>query len=297
MPDLDVNTLTDAVLAQMDATPDPRLKEIAAAAVRHMHAFAVEVNLTPAEWLKGIEFLTAVGHMCTPIRSEFILLSDVLGLSAMVNALHGKDAHDSTDTSLLGPFFRENAPKLPLGAQIVANPTAPEIVLWGRVTDGAGTPIPGAEIQVWQTNEHGLYDLQANDPSVMDMRAAFNADANGRYYFRTVRPLGYSIPMDGPVGTLVHAQARHGFRPSHIHMMVTAPGHRELVTALYFGDDDHIDSDTVFGVSRSLVVQAAPDPAAPLPLPAVRFDFRLSAAEAGTTRVGADPAAISRAAE
>ncbi len=297
MPDLDVNTLTDAVLAQMADTPDPRLKEIAAAAVRHLHAFAQEVNLTPAEWLKGIEFLTAVGHMCTPIRSEFILLSDVLGLSAMVNALHSKDAHDSTDTSLLGPFFRENAPKLPLGAQIVANPTTQEIVLWGQVTDGAGTPIPNAEIQVWQTNEHGAYDLQANDPSVMDMRAAFNADADGNYHFRTVRPLGYSIPMDGPVGALVHAQARHGFRPSHVHIMVTAPGHRELVTALYFGDDDHIDSDTVFGVSQSLVVQAAPDPAAPLPLPAVRFDFRLSAAEAGTTRVGADPSTISRAAE
>ncbi len=295
MPDLDANSLTDAVLAQMADTPDPRLREIAAAAVRHLHAFAQEVNLTPAEWLKGIEFLTAVGHMCTPIRSEFILLSDVLGLSAMVNALHSQDAHDSTDTSLLGPFFRENAPRLPLGAQIVANPSAPEIVLWGKVTDGAGTPIPNAEVQVWQTNEHGAYDLQVNDPSVMDMRAAFTADANGNYHFRTVRPLGYSIPMDGPVGALVHAQARHGFRPSHIHFLVTAPGHRELVTALYFGDDDHIDSDTVFGVSRSLVVSAAPDPAAPLPLPAVRFDFRLSAAEAGTTRVGADPSTLTPA--
>lgn len=295
MQDLDENTATDAALAQMANTADPRLKQIMDAAVRHLHAFAREVDLTPAEWLTGIEFLTKVGHACTPIRQEFILLSDILGLSAVVNALHDKKARElGTQSSLLGPFYREGAPELPLGAQIVANPTAPEITIYGQVTDNDGTPLPGALVQIWQTSEHGLYDLQEQDGAAMDMRGNFRCDAQGRYHFRTVRPLGYSIPMDGPVGALVERQQRAGFRPSHIHVLIGAEGHRELVTALYFGDDPHIDSDTVFGVSASLVVAAQDDAASPIPgLRAVHYDFRLAKAAAGETgRVGADPGAL-----
>lgn len=295
MQDLDENTATDAALAQMANTADPRLKQIMDAAVRHLHAFAREVDLTPAEWLTGIEFLTKVGHACTPIRQEFILLSDILGLSAVVNALHDKKARElGTQSSLLGPFYREGAPELPLGAQIVANPTAPEIIIYGQVTDNDGTPLPAALVQVWQTSEHGLYDLQEQDGAAMDMRGNFRADDQGRYHFRTVRPLGYSIPMDGPVGELVQRQQRAGFRPSHIHVLIGAEGHRELVTALYFGDDPHIDSDTVFGVSASLVVEATDDPASPIPgLQAVHYDFRLARAAPGETgRVGADPGAL-----
>jgi hydroxyquinol 1,2-dioxygenase len=300
MKDLDEFTVTEAALAQMAATPNARLKEIADAAVRHLHAFAREVNLTPAEWLAGIGFLTEVGKACTPIRQEFILLSDVLGLSAVVNALHDKHARElGTQSSLLGPFYREGAPDLPLGACIVRDPTVPLITIYGRVTDNDGHPVPNALIQVWQTNEHGLYDLQAAEHEQMDMRANFRADVEGRYHFRTVRPLGYSIPMDGPVGRMVQQQKRHGFRPSHIHILIGAPGYRELVTALYFADDDHIDSDTVFGVSGSLVVQAVDDPNAPIPgLKAVRYDFRLArAAEGEMGRVGADPSKIAAAAE
>nr|WP_283949574.1 dioxygenase [Limobrevibacterium gyesilva] len=283
----------------MANTPDARLKQIMDAAVRHLHAFAREVNLTPAEWLKGITFLTEVGHMCTPIRAEFILLSDVMGLSALVNALHDKTAPEKgTDTSLLGPFYREGAPQLKPGDSILSETAAPEIVLYGRVLDAGGQGIPDATVQVWQTNEHGQYDLQARSSEQMDMRGCFTTDADGNYHFRTVRPLGYMVPMDGPVGKLVRAQGRHGYRPSHIHFLVGAAGYRELVTALYFADDDHIDSDTVFGVSRSLVVSAKADPQAPLDLPAVRYDFRLSrAAEAGESRVGADPSKIVKAAE
>ncbi len=301
MQDLDEFTVTDAALAQMANTPDPRLKQIMDAAVRHLHAFAREVDLTPAEWLTGIQFMTAVGQACTPIRQEFILLADIMGLSAVVNALHDKKARElGTQSSLLGPFYREGAPELPLGELIADNPAAPIITLYGQVTDNAGTPLPHALIQVWQTSEDGLYDLQENDGSQMDLRANFRADAEGRYHFRTVRPLGYSIPMDGPVGALVKMQNRHGFRPSHIHMLIGAKGHRELVTALYFGDDPHIDSDTVFGVSGSLVVQAKDDPDSPIPgLQAVRYDFRLAKAVEGETgRVGADPGALMpRAAE
>lgn len=300
MRDLDEFTVTDEALAQMAGTPNPRLKEIADAAVRHLHAFAREVNLTPEEWLTGIQFLTAVGQACTPLRQEFILLSDVLGLSAVVNALHDRKARElGSQSSLLGPFFREGAPELPLGAQIVENRTAPEIVVYGQVTANDGTPIPNALIQVWQTSERGLYDLQERQGDDMDMRGIFRTDAEGRYYFRTVRPLGYSIPMDGPVGELVKKQARHGMRPSHIHCLIGAEGYRELVTALYFGDDPNIDSDTVFGVSQSLVVEAKDDPASPIPgLRAVHYDFRLAKAAPGESgRVGADPTKLMKAAE
>jgi catechol 1,2-dioxygenase/hydroxyquinol 1,2-dioxygenase len=292
MVDLDEFTVTDATLEQMAGTTNPRLKQIMAAAVRHMHAFVREVELTPAEWIQGLQFLTAVGQACTSVRQEFILLSDVLGVSAVVNALHDRKAKElGSQSSLLGPFFREGAPELPLGAQIVEKPTAEELVVHGQVADTHGAPIPGALIQVWQTSERGLYDLQERNGESMDMRGNFRTDAQGRYHFRTVRPKGYSIPMDGPVGELVHAQHRHGMRPSHIHMLIGADGHRELVTALYFGDDDYIDSDTVFGVSGSLVVDAKDDPASPVKgLRAVRYDFRLAKADPGESgRVGADP--------
>lgn len=295
MQDLNETTITDAVLEQMARTNDARLRQIMEAAVRHLHNFAREVNLTPAEWLTGIRFLTEVGHACTPIRQEFILLSDVLGVSALVNALHDKTAAElGTQTSLLGPFYREKAPDLPLGACIVANPTIDPITIHGQVTDKQGNPIPGARVEVWQTDEHGLYDLQKNGGAAMDMRGNFTCDDQGRYHFRTVRPLGYSIPLDGPVGRLVQAQSRHGFRPSHVHILISAPGYRELVTALYFGDDDHIGSDTVFGVSKSLVVQAGNDPDSPIPgLQSVRYDFQLGRdANAAMGRLGADPSAV-----
>jgi hydroxyquinol 1,2-dioxygenase len=295
MQDLDEFSATDAALAQMAATPDPRLKEIADAAVRHLHAFAREVDLTPAEWLTGIAFLTQVGKACTPVRQEFILLSDVLGVSAVVNALHDKKARElGTQSSLLGPFYREGSPELALGDCIVRNPSAEQIVMYGQVIDNDGAPIPHALVQVWQTSEHGLYDLQMQDHDVMDLRASFRCDEQGRYHFRTVRPLGYPIPMDGPVGQMVRAQNRHGFRPAHIHFLIGGEGFRELVTALYFGDDDHIDSDTVFGVSGSLVITAADDPASPVPgLKAVHYDFRLARAVEGEMgRVGADPSRL-----
>lgn len=303
MQDLDSNQITDAVLAQMSGTPNERLREVMAAAVRHLHDFAREVELTPEEWLAGVAFLSAVGQACTPHRQEFILLSDVLGLSRLVNAMHDAKGREAagTETSLLGPFFREGAPEFAPGESIARRAAGPEMVVFGQVTDAGGRPVPGATVDVWQTDAEGLYDLQADDPSAMDMRGRFTCDAEGRYSLRTLRPLGYSIPMDGPVGALVRQQGRHGFRPAHIHFLIAAPGHRELVTALYLAEDEHLDSDTVFGVSGSLVVSPRADlPDSPRPdLPGIRYDFCLSGAagaEAGAGRVGSDPSKLMPAA-
>lgn len=302
MRDLDINTTTAAVLAQMADTPDPRLRQIMAAAVQHLHDFARELNLTPEEWLKGIAFMTQVGQTCTPHRQEFILLSDVLGLSRLVDVMHDGAGREElgTESSLLGPFFRESAPEIPLGGSLAREPGRQEIVIYGQVRDTEGAGVGGAVIDLWQTSDEGLYDLQANDPSVMDHRGRITCDASGQFHLRSCIPLGYSIPMDGPVGALVRAQARHGMRPGHIHVLVAAAGYRELVTALYLGDDPHVDSDTVFGVSDSLVITPTPGLADnPLPhLHGIHYDFTLSRATGeGTGRVGSDPSKLMRAAE
>jgi catechol 1,2-dioxygenase/hydroxyquinol 1,2-dioxygenase len=274
------------------------MREVMASAVKHLHAFAREVNLTPAEWIRGIGFMTEVGKMCTPERQEFILLSDTLGLSALVNGLHDHTAiEEGTHTSLLGPFYRETSPKLAPGSQI-ARTVKPgsECALYGRVTDVNGKPLANASVSIWQTGADGLYDIQES-ATVTDYRGVFSTDADGLYVVRTVKPVGYSIPMDGPVGGLVKAQGRHGMRPAHIHFLVGAPGYRELVTALYLRDDPHLADDVVFGSSGDLAVDLdANDPGCPIKgLPSIRFDLRLSregAADKTSGRVGSDPAAI-----
>ena len=298
MADLTVETVTDAVRAQMEDTPDIRLREIMDAAVRHLHAFAREVKLTPEEWLMGIAFMTEVGKSCTPSRQETILLSDTLGLSALVNLMADRHhGHDATDSSLLGPFYRENSPMLALGDCIATAPRSALVVFQGQVKDSAGRGIPHAAIEVWQTDAHGSYDMQIHGEAKMDHRARFVADAQGLFHFRTERPLAYNIPMDGPVGRMVRAQGRHGCRPAHIHFLIGAAGYRELVTALYLGDDNYIDSDVVFGVSEALVIMPTADAASPFPdLPASRYDFALARASGeAASRVGADPSTLVQA--
>ncbi|HEX3397049.1 MAG TPA: dioxygenase [Steroidobacteraceae bacterium] len=290
-------SVTEAVLMQMQSTGDERLKTIMESAIRHLHAFAREVNLTPVEWLQAIEFLTRVGKTCTATRQEFILLSDVVGLSTLVNTLHDATAvEEATSTSLLGPFFREDAPPLPIGEQMSKRDKSEEILLWGSVRNAAGEAIPDAKLMVWQTSSSGVYDLQEGDGSAIDYRGTFRADAGGNYHLRTVRPFGYFIPMDGPVGELVLAQGREGCRPAHIHFLISAAGYRELVTALYF-PDRYLETDVVFGASPELVVsEKAQDPQAPVKgLSSVRFDFTLARAgsrDSGGGRVGADPAKL-----
>jgi hydroxyquinol 1,2-dioxygenase len=291
------DNITDAVLEQMSTTPDPRMKEIMEAAVRHVHAFAREVKLTPGEWIKGIEFMTKVGQMCTPARQEFILLSDTVGLSALVNIMHDKTKmEEATGASLLGPFFRENTPVFASGAQIAKDAKGQEVVLYGRVTNAQGSPLANAMVTVWQTAADGRYDIQKGIEEI-DCRGIFRTDEKGNYLVRTVRPLGYFIPLDGPVGQLVMSQKRHGMRPAHIHFLIAAPGYRELVTALYVAGDQHLEDDVVFGASGDLVAEIRDDdPGSPIKgVPSIHFDFALSReseADKLSARVGADPAQI-----
>ena len=291
------DSITDAVIDQMSTTPDPRLRQIMAAAVRHLHAFAREVNLTPGEWIKGIEFVTKVGQMSSPARQEVILLSDTLGLSTLINTMHDKTAvEEATQTSLLGPFFRENVPVMAPGEQIAKHDKSGDLVLYGVVRDKRGQPLANARVDVWQTDSHGLYDMQV-DANSIDCRGAFMTDANGNYLLRVVRPLGYSIPMDGPVGAMVTAQKRHGMRPAHIHFLISSPGFREMVTALYLADDVHLADDCVFGAHGDLVVAIVDNqPGCPIPnAQSIRFDFELSIesqADKLGGRVGGDPSKI-----
>jgi hydroxyquinol 1,2-dioxygenase len=294
-------TITDATLAQMATTPDPRFREIMSAAVKHLHAFAREVKLTPSEWIKGIDFMTRTGQKCTPSRQEVILLSDCLGLSTLINTMHDTTAvEEATHSSLLGPFFRENAPKFKPGDQISQRDAADEVILFGRVTDTKGKPLVNAIVSVWQTATDGRYDMQQDDDT-MDCRGEFTTDGNGDYFIRSVRPLFYSIPMDGPVGEMIRAQKRHGNRPAHVHFLISAAGYREMVTALYIANDPHIMDDVVFGAHGDLIAAIKKDqPGCPVPgVNSIKFNFALSvesAADKLSGRVGADPSKIGAAA-
>src|SRR3954469_2115359 len=272
MRDLDASNITETVLETFDECADPRFKEIITTMVKHLHAAVRELKLTPEEWLGAIKFLTDVGQTCTPNRQEFILLSDTLGVSALVNIM-ASHPNESTTPSLLGPFFRENAPMLKTGDTIAPNDPGGAIEMIGKVTDKAGKPIAGALIDVWQTGSDGLYDIQTDKPEVMDLRGRFKTETDGTYRFRTALPIGYGVPMDGPVGAMLTAGSRHGFRPAHIHFLLSAPGHQELATALYLAGDPHIDSDAVFGVSQALI--AEPKPAGNGPR-RITYDFVLA---------------------
>jgi hydroxyquinol 1,2-dioxygenase len=258
MRNLDQNTITDSALERIAKCDNPRLKEVASALIRHLHEFAREVNLTPQEWTGGIEFLTAVGHITDDKRQEFILLSDTLGLSALVDLLANREKSPATtESSLLGPFFREGAPELPMGASIARGLEGEPILLRGRITSTEGKPLSGARLDIWQASSDGRYDLQFDNfkGAEMNLRAHLRTDVDGRYEFRSVKPTSYPVPSDGPVGRMLNALGRHPFRPAHIHFIISAAGYRPLVTALYIDGDRYIDSDVVFGSREQLVVK------------------------------------------
>jgi hydroxyquinol 1,2-dioxygenase len=258
MRNLDQHTITEAALERLAQCPDPRLKEVMTALIRHVHEFAREVKLTPAEWTRGIEFLTDVGHITDDKRQEFILLSDTLGLSALVDILANRGKSEAaTESSLLGPFFRDGAPELPDGANIARGIEGEPLRVHGSVASMEGKALGGAQIDVWQASSSGLYDLQFDNfkGAEMNLRARLRTDAEGKFNFVTVKPSSYGVPSDGPVGRMLNAMGRHPFRPAHIHFIISAPGYRRLVTALYLEGDRYIDSDVVFGSRAELVVK------------------------------------------
>ncbi len=281
MRNLTEQNVSEAVLAQLENTPDPRLKEIVTRLVEHLHAFAREVELKDEEWFAATQFLTEVGK-----REEFTLLSDVLGLSILVDALSHRKAPGATESSVLGPFYRERA-RLMQPPVDVAGATAGESVLFsGRVTDPSGRSIPGALLDVWQTAPNGSYENEDAGQPEMNLRGRFRTDSDGGYSFRTVKPVSYGIPGTGPVGRLLKSLGRHNFRPAHIHFKVSAEGYEPLTTMIFVEGDAYLDSDAVFGVKNSLVADfERHDEAGEIdghrlepPFHTVRYDFGLEPA-------------------
>jgi len=253
--DFTEETAADAVIDSVAPSTNPRLREILTSLVRHLHEFTREVELTTPEWEKAIDFLTRVGQMCDADRQEFILLSDVLGESMLVETVNNRKFGVATESTVLGPFHVVESPVLELGANIDQVGTGMPCVVTGRVVSTDGSPLPGAKIDVWQANDQGFYDVQQPDVQPRgNGRGLFTADSEGRFWFRTIVPTYYPIPTDGPVGELLIATGRHAFRPAHIHFIVTAPGHRDLTTHIFVAGSEYIESDTVFAVKKSLVV-------------------------------------------
>lgn len=253
MDDARTHPITAEVLARFAATPDPRLRELVAALVRHLHAFARETRLTEPEWFEAIRFLTDVGRACDDRRQEFILLSDVLGLSRVVTDVNDARPAGCTEPTVLGPFHVEGAPRHPLGADIAAGAAGEPCWVHGCVRSLDGSPLGGAELDVWQADAEGFYDVQRPGLGRAQARGVLRADAQGRFRFWTVVAEAYPIPTDGPVGRLLDATGRHPWRPAHLHFVVSAPGHERLVTHVFRRGDRYLDSDAVFGVRPSLV--------------------------------------------
>jgi len=253
MENLNANHITESVLERLANTPDPRLKEIMLSLVRHLHGFAREVKLTEAEWLKGIEFLTQTGHMTNAQRQEFILLSDVLGLSMLTVVMNNDKPDACTQATVLGPFHVEDAPHYKLGDDVANGAKGQPCQVQGSVKGVQGEALAHARIEVWQSDEKGLYDVQYADRSQHQARGILTADAQGRFHFQSILAMPYPIPHDGPVGQLLEATARHPWRPAHLHFKIEAPGYETLITHVFRKDDPYLASDAVFGVRESLV--------------------------------------------
>ena len=250
--------ITAEALRRIEGTPDPRLRRVMLGLVKHLHAFVKEVELTESEWFEGIKFLTATGQKCTDIRQEFILLSDTLGVSMVVDLINHRKPEGATESTVFGPFHRDGAPEMAAGGNIAPKdqkglPT----LIRGRVLDLEGRPIVGAILDVWQADSHGLYDSQNPNSEELHMRGKFRTDKDCGFVVRTTLPVAYTIPTDGPVGDMLKATGRHPWRPAHTHFVVSAPGFEPVTTHLFESTDKYLDSDTVFGVKDSLICEFA----------------------------------------
>ncbi len=303
MRQLTEQDLTSAVIAQIADVQDPRFKQIMTSLIKHLHAFAREVKLTEEEWFEGIKFLTATGQKCDDKRQEFILLSDVLGLSMLVVAMNHDLPAGATESTVLGPFFVHGAPEFEYGADLTKNARLAGEPTWvsGRVLSIDGKPIAGATLDVWQARANGVYDIQ--DPSgEFELRGRLRTNADGRYAFRTYKPVFYGVPTDGPVGGLLNRMGRHPMRPAHLHFIVSAPGYQQVITHAFVASDPYLDSDAVFAVKHSLVAEFkqvdSPEEAKRLgmPSPFLRLDWDVRLAPAASAKARATIAASDAAA-
>ncbi len=253
-------TSEQAVLSRLADDVDPRFREIVTSFIKHLHGFVKEVEPTTEEWGQAIEILTAMGQISDDKRQEWVLFSDTTGVSMLVDAINHRRPDGTTENTVLGPFHVAGAPERELGDSICLDGKGAYCYVSGRVTDKAGNPVAGAKVDVWQTNGDGFYDVQQpGEQPDMNMRGLFTTDADGRYNYITVKPLPYSIPTDGPVGRFLDATGRHAMRPAHIHYIVEAPGYERLVTHIFVKGDEYLESDAVFGVKESLVVEFEPE--------------------------------------
>ena len=283
MRNFNESNITDAVLAQLEHSESPRARQISGALVRHLHNFIREVEPTQQEWEDGIAFLTRTGQMCSAVRQEFILLSDALGVSMLVDAINHRLPGGATETTVFGPFFVEHAPEVASGTCISQPEDGPALLIEGRVQDLHGQPIAAAVVDIWHADEDGFYDVQKNAAHLSN-RARVRTDSEGRFHVIGAVPSAYPIPNDGPVGEMLKAQGRHPYRPAHVHFMIAAQGYETLVTHLFIAGSDYLDSDVVFGVKDSLIEPLEQAAAGLSPygavldrsMPALRRDFVLS---------------------
>ncbi len=263
MRDVTKDNITDVFMSYMGEDMNPRLREVLSSLVKHLHAFARETNLTHEEWNTGIAFLEKAGEISDAERHEFVLLSDVLGLSSLVDMLHNRP--EGTSSSVLGPFHITGSPDLAVGADMRKDFDDTVLLVEGIVKDPDGNPIPGATLDIWQTAPNGLYSSQDPDQDTYSFHGLQKVGDDGRYAFTSVRPVEYTVPSDGPVGDILRACGRHPWRPSHLHFIAEAEGFRPLVTEVFPEDDKYLDNDTVFGVRKDLVMTYVPMPAGSFP--------------------------------
>jgi hydroxyquinol 1,2-dioxygenase len=261
MKNLDQHSITEAVLNRIADTPNARLKTILTGLIGHLHDFAREVNLTEAELMQAIDFLTRTGQKCDDKRQEFILLSDVLGLSMLTVAMNNQKPAGCTEATVFGPFFVNDAPQVKLGGDVAQGAPGQPCLVSGQIVGADGKAIANARIDVWQADEDGLYDVQRPRLSAAQGRAVLHSDHQGQFHFKTIVAQPYPIPTDGPVGELLNASKRHPWRPAHLHFMIKAPGYETLITHVFRNGDPYLDSDAVFGVRQSLIADwvAQPD--------------------------------------
>lgn len=285
MRNITEETITEAALKSIANADDPRTLEILTALIKHLHGFVREVQLTNEEWQTAMDLFLKAAKVTDDIRNEFIIFSDTMGVSSLVDLIAEKNKV-GTSPSLLGPFYVEGAPELGYGADMIKDNDGIRTIIQGKITDLDGNPIPGAIMDLWQNAANGLYQVQDDNQDNDNLRCRTVSNENGEYLFSTIKPVPYPVPDDGPVGDMLRATNRHPLRTGHIHFMISADGYRTLVTELFPDDDPYLDEDAVFGVREELILEfteagEGETPAMPgveAPYCNVNFDFRLAPA-------------------